>query len=83
MLFPILFAGGCIAFFARGAKEAGKPQWLWAGLSLAISLLFILVIPLGFFGLILGQLGLFVGLTIMGVMEDKRRMRAQDQQSDS
>ena len=51
-------------FFYRAAEFEDGPGLLWAALSVAISLLFWMVFRLGWIGIILGQVGLFVGITL-------------------
>jgi len=56
-----------IFFYRAGVFENG-PAWLWAGLSLAISLVIWQWLRWGLLAMILGQLGLFVGIGVFRVI---------------
>jgi len=63
-LATVLFA----IFFYRAGEFDGGPGLLWAGLSVAISLLVWRWLGLGWLGIILGQVGLFVGIGVFRVL---------------
>jgi hypothetical protein len=50
-------------FFYRAAEFEDGPGLLWAALSAGISLVVWQVFRLGWMGMVLGQIGLFVGIT--------------------
>ena len=51
-------------FFYRAAEFENASTWIWAGLSVLISILIWLVLHGGVLPLILGQFGLFVGIGV-------------------
>jgi hypothetical protein len=55
-------------FFYRAGEFEGGPSLLWTVLSVLISFLFWHWLRLGLFGMILGQVGLFVGIGVYRVM---------------
>ena len=55
-------------FFYRGAKMDGSSAVLWVVLSVGISLLFLTLLGDGLVGIILGQAGLFAGITVFRII---------------
>jgi len=56
--------------FYRGAKFDGRSAVLWVVLSVVISLLLLTLLRVGVVGIILGQVGLFLGITFFRVIRD-------------
>lgn len=63
-IFTIVFA----LFFYRAGAFDNSPGWLWAILSAAISLLIWQWLHGGLIALVLGQVGLFFGITLFRVL---------------
>ena len=57
-------------FFYRGAKMDGSSAVLWVVLSVGISLLLLTLLGAGLVGIILGQAGLFVGITVFRIIRE-------------
>ena len=57
-------------FFYRAAKYDGSSAVLWVVLSVVISLLLLTLLRLGMVGIILGQAGLFLGITFFRIIRD-------------
>ena len=57
-------------FFYRGAKVDGSSTVLWVVLSVVISLLLFTLFRVGVMGIILGQAGLFLGITIFRIVRE-------------
>jgi hypothetical protein len=55
-------------FFYRAAKIDGSSAVLWVVLSVLVSLLLLTLFRLGVVGIILGQVGLFLGITFFRVI---------------
>jgi len=55
-------------FFYRAAKIDGSSAVLWVVLSVVISLLLLTLLQLGVMGIILGQVGLFIGITFFRII---------------
>jgi hypothetical protein len=51
-------------FFYRAAESEKESGLLWCGLSVLISLAAMFLLPWGWLGILLGQVGLFAGITI-------------------
>jgi hypothetical protein len=66
--FAILIIAACAVFFHRAAEFENESSWLWAGLSLTISLVTVFVLHWGWLGCLLGQVGLFAGITLFRVL---------------
>jgi len=62
--FTILLIAVFAAFFYRAAEFENEPRLLWCGLSLVISIVTMLLFRWGWLGVVLGQVGLFVGITV-------------------
>jgi hypothetical protein len=65
---PFLIIVICAAFFHCAAEFENESGSLWAGLSLLISVATWVFFHWGWFGSLLGQLGLFVGITIFRML---------------
>jgi len=61
---PILLIAVFAAFFYRAAEFENESRLLWCGLSLVISIATIFFFRWGLLGTVLGQVGLFVGITV-------------------
>ena len=57
-------------FFYRGAKMDGSSAVLWVVLSVGISLLFLTLLGDGLVGILLGQAGLFAGITVFRIIRE-------------
>jgi len=57
-------------FFYRAAKYDGSSAFLWVVLSVVISLLLRTLFQVGAVGIILGQVGLFLGIAIFRVIRE-------------
>ena len=56
---------GCFgAFYYRAAQFENESTLIWCGLSVSISALTVFWLHWGLLGIILGQLGLFIGITL-------------------
>jgi len=62
--FAILLIAVFAAFFYRAAEFENESRLLWCGLSLVISLATLFYFGWGLLGAVLGQVGLFAGITI-------------------
>jgi len=63
----ILIVGAFAAFFYRAAEFENESPLLWSGLSLMISLAAMFFVHWGWWGVVLGQLALFVGITLFRI----------------
>jgi hypothetical protein len=59
------------AFFHRAAEFENESSLVWTGLSVVISALALFLFHWGWLGCLLGQVGLFLGITIFRVLHDK------------
>jgi hypothetical protein len=66
--FAILVIAAGAAFFYRAAEFENESRLLWCGLSLVISLVMMFCLRLGWLGALLGQIGLFAGITLFRIM---------------
>jgi hypothetical protein len=62
--FPIFLIAVFAAFFYRAAEFENESRLLWCGLSLVISIATMFFLNWGLLGTVLGQVGLFVGITV-------------------
>ena len=62
--FTFVLTLACAAFFYRAGQAEGESGFTWAALSVVISLGIWLWLHGGFFSVTLGQVGLFVGITV-------------------
>lgn len=60
----ILIVAGFAAFFYRAAEFENESGLLWCGASLLISIAAMFFLHWGLPGIVLGQVGLFAGITI-------------------
>lgn len=67
----LVFALAFAVFFYRGVEQEGGCGLLWAGLSILVSILVLYKLGWGFFGLLLGQIVLFLVGTIFRVIRDR------------
>jgi hypothetical protein len=61
----------CAIFFHRAAEFENESSLVWTGLSVVISVMTLFVFRWGWLGCLLGQAGLFLGITIFRVLHDK------------
>jgi biotin transporter BioY len=61
---PILMIAVFAAFFYRAAEFENESRLLWCGLSIVISLTTMFYLGWGWLGVVLGQAGLFIGITV-------------------
>ena len=59
-----LLMGGCALFYYRAAEFENSSGLAWAGLSLLVSILCWRLFHFGWLGVLLGQVALFIGITI-------------------
>ena len=62
--FTILLIALCGAFFYRAAEIENASGLLWCSLSVLISVACMFFLHWGLLGVVLGQVGLFVGITV-------------------
>jgi len=65
--FSILLIALFAAFYYSAAEFENESRLLWCGLSLAISIATLFYLHWGWFGAVLGQVGLFAGITVFRV----------------
>jgi hypothetical protein len=65
---PILIIVAFAIFFYRTAEFEDESTWIWCGLSVLISALTIFWLHRGWLGIIFGQAGLFIGITIFRIL---------------
>jgi hypothetical protein len=65
---PILIIICFVIFFCRAAEFEDESTLIWGGLSVTISLVAFLWLHCGWIGISLGQIGLFVGITIFRIL---------------
>ena len=56
------------AFFYRAAEMENESSLLWCGLSLVISIATLFFLRWGLLGIVLGQAGLFAGITLFRII---------------
>jgi hypothetical protein len=66
--FTILIIAAFAAFYYRAAEFENESTLTWCGLSLAISMVMLLWLHAGWLWIILGQTGLFVGITLVRIL---------------
>jgi hypothetical protein len=66
----VLLILACCAFFQRAGEVDGYSGVVWGGLSVLVSLTVWLGLQGGFFGILLGQIGLFVAITLYRVRRE-------------
>ena len=65
---PILTILCFAIFFHRAAEFEDESTLIWCGLSVLISVLTIFWLHWGLLGMISGQIGLFIGITIVRIL---------------
>ena len=65
---PILIIIAFVVFFCRAAESEDESPLIWGGLSATISALLFFWLGCGWLGISLGQIGLFVGITIFRML---------------
>jgi len=68
---PILIIVACAIFFHRAAEFENESSLVWTGLSVVISVMTLFVFRWGWLGCLLGQAGLFLGITIFRMLRSK------------
>jgi hypothetical protein len=68
---PILIIVICAIFFHRAAEFENESSLVWTGLSVVISVMTLFVFRWGWLGCLLGQAGLFLGITIFRMLRSK------------
>jgi hypothetical protein len=58
----------CATFYYKAAEMEGSSGFLWSVLSVLIFILTWIVLTWGWLGCLLGQAGLFVGITVVRVL---------------
>jgi hypothetical protein len=66
--FAILVIAAGAAFYYRAAEFENESRLLWCGLSIVISLVTLFWLHWGWLGALLGQFGLFVGITAFRIL---------------
>ena len=61
----IVLIVACAVFFHRAAEYENESSLIWTGLSLLVSALTFFVFHWGWLGCLLGQFGLFAGITMV------------------
>jgi hypothetical protein len=61
----------CAIFFHRAAEFENESSLVWTGLSVVISVMTLFVFRWGWLGCLLGQAGLFLGITIFRMLRSK------------
>ncbi|HSY74904.1 MAG TPA: hypothetical protein VK810_05495 [Dongiaceae bacterium] len=65
---PILIIIAYAIFFCRAAEFEDESVLIWGGLSVTISAVAFFGLGCGWLGISLGQLGLFVGITVFRIL---------------
>ncbi len=60
----------CAVFFHRAAEFENESGLLWSGLSVLVSALVVFLFHAGWFGILLGQIGLFIGIGVFRMFRD-------------
>ena len=66
--FTIIVIAASAVFFHRAAEFENESSWVWTGLSLLTSAVTVFGLHWGWLGCLLGQAGLFAGITIFRVL---------------
>ena len=66
--FTILIIAVGAAFYYRAAEFENESTWIWCGVSLVISAVALLWLHCGWLGILMGQVGLFIGITIFRIL---------------
>jgi len=64
----ILIIAAGAAFYYRAAEFENESTWIWCGLSVVISAIAFLWLHGGWLGILMGQGGLFIGITIFRIL---------------
>lgn len=70
---PLAVAIACAIFWYRGAQHENIPPLVWVGPSLVISILAIFALKQGWIAVAVGQVALFLAITIYRTMADERK----------
>jgi hypothetical protein len=66
--FAIMMIVACAIFFHRAAEFEDESSLLWTGLSVLVSIVSFFAFHWGWLGCLLGQVGLFAGITIFRIL---------------
>jgi hypothetical protein len=58
----------CAIFFHRAAEFENESSLVWTGLSVVISVVTFFFLHWGWLGCLLGQIGLFAGITVLRML---------------
>lgn len=70
---PLAVAIACAIFWYRGAQHENISPLLWVGPSLVISILVIFALKQGWIAVAVGQVALFLAITIYRTIADERK----------
>jgi hypothetical protein len=65
---PILMIVACAIFFHRAAEFENESSLVWTGLSVVISVVTLFFLHWSWLGCLLGQIGLFAGITVLRML---------------
>ncbi len=68
---PIVIMLGFAIFYYRAAEFENEPELVWSGLSVLISATTIFYFHWGFFGALLGQIGLLAGIVFFRMWRER------------
>ena len=68
ILITILIIAAFAVFYYRAAEFENESTLIWCGLSLTISMVMLFWLHAGWLWIILGQIGLYVGITLVRVL---------------
>ncbi|MHC4598280.1 MAG: hypothetical protein ACYS47_04680 [Planctomycetota bacterium] len=74
LVFLIMAVIGTVGFFYKAGREDHGQGWLWGGISLALWMVALFWLPLGFWGAMLLQLGLFAFMTGRNMWRDRHTL---------
>jgi len=66
LLIVVIVAGA--VFFHRAAEFENESSLLWSGLSVLVSALVVFLFHAGWLGILLGQIGLFIGIGVFRML---------------
>jgi hypothetical protein len=64
----ILMIVACAIFFHRAAEFENESSLVWTGLSVVVSVVTLFFLHWGWPGCLLGQIGLFAGITVLRML---------------
>jgi len=66
--FQFVMLLACAGFYYKAAEVEGSSGFLWAALSAGVFVLTWIILSWGWLGCLLGQVGLFAGITVFRVL---------------